>query len=247
MYLLELIKRNNSFFLSTYKVFITLFLLVMVLGCDPGDKQSDLNLPVETKESRPWTYWWWMGSAVDKENLTQLLEQYNKAGIGGVHIIPIYGVKGKEDKFIDYLSPEWMEMLQYTVAEAKRLGMGVDMSTGTGWPFGGPSVSVEDQDAVVVIDTFKVEKGVNFFHKFETPIQALMAYSDNGEVVDLTEKISGEGVFNWTAPEGNRDLFAVSQRFSGRIVKRPAPGGEGYTVNPYSKRALTNYHSSGMY
>ena len=224
-------------------VLVILFLVAIVVGCNQRDKQLELNLPVETNESRPWTYWWWMGSAVDKENLSQLLETYSKAGIGGVHIVPIYGVKGYDDRFIDYLSPEWMEMLQHTVAEAKRLGMGVDMSTGTGWPFGGPSVSVEDQDALVVIDTFKVEKGVNFIHKFEMPIQALMAYSDNGEVVDLTEKVSGNGVLNWTDPEGNWDLFAVSQRFSGRIVKRPAPGGEGFSVNPYSKRALTDYLS----
>ena len=230
-------------FKSTYKVFVILFILVMAMGCAQEKKQSELNLPVETNESRPWTYWWWMGSAVDKQNLSDLLEQYSKAGIGGVHIVPIYGVKGDEERFIDYLSPEWMEMLAHTVAEARRLGMGVDMSTGTGWPFGGPMVSVEDQDAQVVIDTFKVEKGENFINKFETPLQALMAYSNNGEVVDLTEKVSGDGVFNWTALKGNWELFAVSQRFSGRDVKRAAPGGEGYAVNPYSKRALTNYLS----
>ncbi|MBE9510824.1 MAG: glycoside hydrolase [Bacteroidetes bacterium] len=222
-------------------MFVILFLLVMALGCAPEKKQSELNLPVENNECRPWTYWWWMGSAVDKENLSQLLETYNKAGIGGVHVIPIYGVKGDEERFIDYLSPEWMEMLQFTVTEAKRLGMGVDMSCGTGWPFGGPSVSVEDQDARVVIDTFEVEKGVNFINKFEIPLQALMAYSDEGEVVDLTEKVSGDGVINWTAPEGNWELFAVSQRFSRRDVKRAAPGGEGDAVNPFSKRALMNY------
>lgn len=226
---------------STHKMFVILFLLVMVIGCAPENKQSELNLPVGNNECKPWTYWWWMGSAVDKENLSQLLETYNKAGIGGVHIIPIYGVKGDEERFIDYLSPEWLEMLEFTVAEAEKLGMGVDMSTGTGWPFGGPSVTVEDQDARVVIDTFKVEKGVPFINKFEIPLQALMAYSNEGEVVDLTEKVSGDGVLNWMAPEGDWELFAVSQRFSRRDVKRAAPGGEGDAVNPFSRRALMNY------
>jgi len=56
---------------------------------------------------------------------------------GGVHIIPIYGAKGYESRYIDYLSPKWMEMLRHTVTEAQRLDLGIDMTTGTGWCFGG--------------------------------------------------------------------------------------------------------------
>jgi hypothetical protein len=37
-----------------------------------------------------------------------------------------------------------MEMLAHTASEAKRLGLGVDMATGTGWPFGGPGVAPAD-------------------------------------------------------------------------------------------------------
>ncbi|MFO8057069.1 MAG: glycosyl hydrolase [bacterium] len=91
-------------------------------------------------ESRPWTYWWWMGSAVEKSELEKNLEVLSKAGLGGVHIIPIYGVKGYEDLYIDYLSSEWISMFSFTKKEARRLGMGVDMSAGTGWPFGGPQI-----------------------------------------------------------------------------------------------------------
>lgn len=242
IYLLKSTKRNNSFFFTTYKVFVILFLLVMVMGCAPGDKQSELDLPVETKECRPWTYWWWMGNAVDKQNLSYLLETYNKAGIGGVHIIPIYGVKGYEDKFIDYLSTEWLEMLEFTVAEAERLGMGVDMSTGTGWPFGGPMVSLEDADSKVTIDTFMLMSDVRLEKKLDKRLlQALMAYSDEGEIVDLTGKVDKDSVLDWIPTGGNWELYAVSQHFSGRDVKRAAPGGEGYAVNPYSKRALSSY------
>ncbi len=68
-------------------------------------------------------------------------ERYPAAGLGGVQIIPIYGAKGWEDKYITYLSPEWMDMMGWTVGEAHRLGMGVDMTLGTGWCFGGPTVT----------------------------------------------------------------------------------------------------------
>ena len=97
--------------------------------------------PGITSQTRPWAYWWWMGSAVDKTNLTRELQRYHDAGLGGVHIIPIYGAKGWESNYITYLSPQWMEMLAYTVTEAHRLGLGVDMTTGTGWCFGGPQVT----------------------------------------------------------------------------------------------------------
>jgi len=91
--------------------------------------------------ARPWTYWWWMGSAVTKEDITTQLEQFSKSGLGGVHIIPIYGTKGYESEYIPFLTDHWLDVMQHTVLEGKRLGLGVDMTTGTGWPFGGPNVS----------------------------------------------------------------------------------------------------------
>lgn len=94
--------------------------------------------------AKPWAYWWWMGSAVNKKDITQNLEDFAGAGFGGMHIIPIYGVKGEEAHFIPYLSPAWLEMLDYTVQEANRLGLGIDMTVGTGWPFGGAHVTEAD-------------------------------------------------------------------------------------------------------
>ncbi len=98
------------------------------------------ELPEITSEIKPWTYWWWMGSAVDTAGIIHQLESFAEAGIGGVHIIPIYGVKGYEENFTPYLSSKWMKMLEYTLNESHRLGLGVDMTTGTGWPFGGPQI-----------------------------------------------------------------------------------------------------------
>lgn len=89
---------------------------------------------------KPWTYWWWMGSAVNEKDITTQLEQMAGAGLGGVHVIPIYGVKGQETAFIPFLSDRWLAVFAHTLREANRLGLGVDLTTGTGWPFGGPNV-----------------------------------------------------------------------------------------------------------
>ncbi|RYD32133.1 MAG: hypothetical protein EOP87_13400, partial [Verrucomicrobiaceae bacterium] len=64
--------------------------------------EDPLGWPPVTQVSKPWTRWWWLGSAVDKPNLTSELEDFAKAGIGGVEICPIYGAKGAEDRFIPF-------------------------------------------------------------------------------------------------------------------------------------------------
>lgn len=150
--------------------------------------EGELEWPEVRVENRPGAYWWWMGSAVDEENITWNLETMRKAGMGGGTIVPIYGVKGYEDKFIQHLSPEFVEMVSFAAKEAKRLGMWVDMTTGTGWPFGGPMITDDYCDARVV-------------------------YKDG----------------------------QISQRFSGRKVKRAAPGNAGKAVNPFSAKAMEYY------
>ena len=75
--------------------------------------------PSVKRETRPWTRWWWHGSAVTKEGITQEMEAYKKAGLGGLEITPIYGVYGGEKQFVNYLSPQWMELLRHTLQEAR--------------------------------------------------------------------------------------------------------------------------------
>ncbi|MBC6988192.1 glycosyl hydrolase [Hymenobacter sp. BT491] len=115
--------------------------------------------PAITQQTKPWTRWWWEGSAVNPKDLTNLLEQYQKAGLGGVEITTIYGVHGAESQFIDFLSPKWMDMLTHTLTEAGRLGMGVDMAQASGWPFGGPWVTPTDACKYVTYQTYSVKGG----------------------------------------------------------------------------------------
>lgn len=117
--------------------------LLLALSIKTYAQTNKATSSTDFNTAKPWTYWWWMGSTVTESDITWQLENFAKAGLGGVHIIPIYGVKGSEKQAIPYLSPRWMEVLAHTVREGKRLGLGVDMTTGTGWPFGGPNVSPE--------------------------------------------------------------------------------------------------------
>ena len=115
--------------------------------------------PAVKNETRPWTRWWWLGSAVDTPGITQNLEAYRKAGIGGVEITPIYGIQGQENRHIEFLTPAWMNILGHTLGEAKRLDMGVDLANATGWPFGGPWVKDEDASRSVYLKRYRMAAG----------------------------------------------------------------------------------------
>lgn len=96
--------------------------------------------PNPQRDHKPWTRWWWMGSAVDEENLTLELTTLRDAGFGGVEITPIYGVKGEEAREVPFLSDRWLELFLHACREADRLGLGVDIVPGSGWRLGGPDV-----------------------------------------------------------------------------------------------------------
>jgi hypothetical protein len=114
---------------------------------------QDANVwPSLTQTAKPWTRWWWPGSAVNESDLTRQLESFASAGLGGVEITPIYGVRGAEEHDIAFLSSEWMRVLEHASGEAKRLDLGFDMATGTGWPFGGPRVVAADAIQKMVLN-----------------------------------------------------------------------------------------------
>lgn len=128
--------------------------LILLLTVSLSVAWAQSNPSMAIRQAKPWTYWWWMGNAVNEADITQQLEQFAKAGLGGVHITPIYGVKGYENQFIPYLSDRWLAVFAHTVREADRLGMGVDLTTGTGWPFGGPGVGPS-----IAAKQWKVDQG----------------------------------------------------------------------------------------
>lgn len=140
---------------------------------------AQLRWPAVTSTIKPWTRWWWQGSAVNKKDLTWNLEQYQKAGLGGVEITPIYGVYGYEKQFIDFLSPQWMQMLEHTLKEAKQLGIGVDLANGTGWPFGGPWVKDDDASKTIYYKTYSLNAGEQIKETIEYTQEALVRTANN--------------------------------------------------------------------
>lgn len=205
-----------------------------------------------TIENKPYVRWWWLGSAVDSIGLTYNLEEMAAKGIGGVEITPIYGVMGNEANDVPYLSEKWMALYGHSLDEGERLGVQIDMNNGTGWPFGGPTITPEYSARKLVVEEWDVKNGENIVKKIEptdpkqqpvATLQRMMAVNGTKRI-DITDKVDTDGILKWSVPKkGNWKLYAI---FSGRTlqkVKRAAPGGEGYVVNHYDSIAVKHYLS----
>ncbi len=113
--------------------------------------------PEVRPEARPGSYWWWPGSAVTRKDLTWNIEAYHKAGWGNMGVIGIYGVQGEEERSIPLFTPEWFEMFNHAVTEARRLGMNIDLTPSGGWRLGGPHVTKEHSERTFAVKDGKIE------------------------------------------------------------------------------------------
>ena len=205
--------------------------ILLVLLATAATSIGAQPLPTPTREARPGLRWWWLGSAVDKQNLTWNLDQYAKAGAGAVEITPIYGVQGNDKSDIPYLSPKWMDMLRYTEAENNRLDIETDMATGTGWPFGGPWVPLREAACkAVFVDTIVSAR---------TDIKSIDFLVPQKERPYSTFRLAKS-----FAVKGQPDKQRVIALYEGRtrkMVERAAPGGEGYVIDHFDSTAVAHY------
>jgi hypothetical protein len=79
--------------------------------------------------------------------------------------------------------------------------------------------------------------------RFEKPLslQALMAYGEGGEVLDLTGHVEDNGTLNWEAPTGSWKLVALFQGWHGKMVERAGHGGEGNVIDHFSEEATREF------
>jgi hypothetical protein len=175
-------------------------LAAAVLVAQGSRAPATADWPLITHETKPWTRWWWLGSAVDEAGLTTELEALRAAGLGGVEITPVYGAAGAESRFVPFLSPRWIELLEHTLREARRLGLGVDMATGTGWPFGGPWVGEPDACRSLMFRTWTLQEGAKLTEPVRL-IQAPLVRALGNQVYEVREVTPGEAAPAGTAQQ----------------------------------------------
>ena len=183
--------------------------------------------PEAKPEAKAGARWWWLGSAVDKENLRWTMQEYANHGIGALEITPIYGVQGNQSRNIPYLSDQWMEMLREVQQNGRDLGIEVDMATGTGWPFGGPWVPLKESACkVVFVDTTFTGSTVSDLSltppEKEAPfcrLSKVMAYWQ-GKPYDVTAFVD-DGRLSWSPAEELKDrIRSAANKSLKKVLKQ---------------------------
>lgn len=138
-----------------YLLVLIVLLSITFVGC--GTRQ---NMPTEEQsvrytadDARPWTFWYWMYGAVTPEGITADLEAMKQVGLGGAYLMPIKGVgQGPEyEGQAQQLTPEFWEMVDHSMKEAKRLGLRLGMHICDGFALaGGPWIAPQESMQKIV-------------------------------------------------------------------------------------------------
>ena len=96
------------------------------------------------KKYRPIARWWWPGNDVTEEELRREISVLDKAGFGGAEIQAFNKGFAFEDmpeaerrRVNGFATPPFFEHVAAAIDEARKHGMFIDYTFGSGWPFGG--------------------------------------------------------------------------------------------------------------
>ena len=187
--------------------------------------------------------WWWFGAAVTHPEIERELRVMKEAGIGGVEIQPVYPLALDDPQHglnnLPYLSPGFLDALQFAAATAKTLGLRVDITLGSGWPFGGPHTLVGHAAGRLRVQRVNVPEGadsipVPAMEAGERLIAAFIGGAQANSIrngrIEIPPGLSGSDVL----------VFFISSR-TGQQVKRAAVGAEGFVLDHYDRAAIENH------
>lgn len=215
---------------------------------------------------RPFVRWWWNGDAVVGKELVRELHLLRDAGIGGVEINPIslpYGADQHGYKQLTWLSQPWLEALDTTLTEARRIGMTCDLLIGSGWPFGSETLPHKDRASVLLtaaipltpgrhyefskFDLFKrLDPGVSITNSAREP-RLEIAYlvpdsiNDFRQAKDVTAEFANGNYVVDTPAEGKYQLYAMVRFDSFASVINGAPGAAGSILDHMNAGAVRRY------
>lgn len=197
--------------------------------------------------------WWWFGPSVTKAELEQEMRRMKEGGIGGFEVQPVYPLAMDDPEMgirnFPYLSNEFLDALKFTSDKARELGLRMDVTLGSGWPFGGPHIPVTEAAGKLRMDRVMVPNGAQTIAKphlaegekllatFVTSA-AGQNYSD-AQRVTLADVPVGRVAVPANA-QGKVVLFFISSR-TGMMVKRPSVNAEGFVLDHYSRTAIDKH------
>lgn len=176
-------------FLKDHTAKITAFVYMLFFCCISQAQTKNIDTLFEgfitpPHSAKPITWWHWTGGNVTKEGISKDLEWMKRVGIGGFQAFDIsFGSGQLVDKKVSFMTPEWLDAIRHTAAEADRLGLDMTMATSAGWSeTGGPWVKPEEAIKKIVWSETRIVGGKKFIGKLPQPP------SVNGPIRNLHKK-----------------------------------------------------------
>ena len=153
--------RNRSFLLAN------LALIAILLGGAPlfsgeiDQIQQRFDRPPD--DARIMMRWWWFGPAVTKAGILREMQRMKEGGIGGFEVQPTYPLALDDEKAgirnVKFMSPEFLDLLAFTAEKAHELGLRMDLTLGSGWPYGGPQFSASEAAGRLRTSIVRIKSG----------------------------------------------------------------------------------------
>jgi hypothetical protein len=202
-------------------------------------------------DARPMMRWWWFGPATTKPELQKELETMRRAGIGGVEIQPVYPLMlddpAKGIKNYSYMSPEFLDDVSFANRTARSLGLRVDITLGSGWPYGGPKTTLAlAAGRLKVWPMPLVNPGPSDRIRWAAgdSIVAAFVVSGTAKSFDPATAIKFEphpkGPVPTLGPAPHTILYFIASH-TGQQVKRAAFGAEGPVLDHFSRAAIDEH------
>jgi len=132
-----------------------------VLATPLADLERAFRTPPD--DARIMMRWWWFGPSVTKAGLEREMRLMKDAGIGGFEIQPVYPVALDDPAHtlvtLPFLSDAFIDHLRFTAVTARELGLRVDLTIGSGWPYGGPQIDITQAAGKLRIERVPVSAG----------------------------------------------------------------------------------------
>ncbi len=235
---------------------VLLLFLSLAATAAPDESIADLHRAFQhpPDDARIMMRWWWFGPAVTKPELEREMRAMRDGGIGGFEVQPVYplALDDPEHGFrnLPYLSDGYLDALAFAAQKARELGLRMDVTLGSGWPFGGPHTPVTEAAGRLRYDRVPVPAGV-----LSVPMPDITA-GEKLLAVFLAQgnrkEFSPKGIRRLTDIERGRlrlpsglagphvVLFFIASR-TGMMVKRAALAAEGFVLDHYDRAALDHH------
>jgi hypothetical protein len=217
--------------------------------------------------------WWWFGPAVTKPEILRELQQMKADGIGGAELAFVYpevpdgtnpagvgtGNGSVTFKNLPFLSPEHLAVITYAKDEGRKLGLRIDVTLCSGWPYGGPNTPLSEASTNLRVLEVPIPANAT---RVPTPAEIPLP-KDQGRIPPLSivqgDKLIARTIGpgepkHWNAATMQRIesddiapapqprvalMFYSSHTF--QQVKRASVGAEGYVLDPFSHQAVATH------